>query len=112
MVAVGEWLDGSPASTCNRRGLTDFTWEQPMLTYRDFRPQPLEKNFFGAVSKYEPMPELMARINAWIKSESIQPLSVETLLVPALVDELRSEIHLDPSLVLHLQTVRVWSLND
>jgi hypothetical protein len=33
-------------------------------------------------------------------------------LVPALVDELRSEIHLDPSLVLHLQTVRVWYLND
>ncbi|MFN9374085.1 MAG: hypothetical protein ACK6D3_19550 [Planctomycetaceae bacterium] len=82
-----------------------------MLTYRDFRPQPLEKNFLGAVSKYEPMPVLMARINAWIESESIQPLNVETLLVPALVEELQSELNLDPSLVLHLQTVRVWYLN-
>jgi len=82
-----------------------------MLTYRDFRPQPLEKNFLGAVSKYEPMPELMARINAWIKSESILPLNVETLLVPELADELQSELNLDPSLVRHLQTVRVWYLN-
>lgn len=82
-----------------------------MLTYRDFRPQSLEKNFFGAVSKYEPMPELMARINAWIETESIQPLNVETLLAPALVDELQSELNMDPSLVRHLQTVRVWYLD-
>lgn len=82
-----------------------------MLTYRDYRPLPQKWGFFGAVTKYETMPELMARINAWIESESIQPLNVETLLIPELNQELPSQLNLDPSEVLRLQTVRVWYLD-
>ncbi len=81
-----------------------------MLKHRDFRPQPLEHNFLGAVSKYETWLELIARVNTWLVAEAIRPLNVETLLIPCINSELQTEVVVDSGI--HLQTVRVWYLED
>jgi len=81
-----------------------------VLKYHDFRPQPLEHNFLGGVSKYETILELIARINSWLAAESIRPLNVETLLIPCINSELQSEVVVDSGI--HLQTVRVWYLDE
>jgi len=87
-----------------------LTLERMVLKHRDFRPLPLEYNFLGAVSKYETVSELTARVNAWLAAEAIRPLNVETLLIPCINSELQTEVWVDNGI--HLQTVRVWYLED
>ena len=62
------------------------------------------------MSKYETILELIARINSWLAAESIRPLNVETLLIPCINSELKSEVVVDSGI--HLQTVRVWYLDE
>lgn len=81
-----------------------------VLKHQDFRPLPRKHNFLGAVSKYETVSELTARVNAWLETESIRPLNVETLLIPCINSELQTEVVVDSGI--HLQTVRVWYLEE
>jgi 2-phospho-L-lactate transferase/gluconeogenesis factor (CofD/UPF0052 family) len=54
--------------------------------------------------------ELTARVNTWLAAEAIRPLNVETLLIPCINDELQTEVVVDSGI--HLQTVRVWYLEE
>ena len=83
------------------------------LAFRDFVPRDLTR-MLALSRSYESTAEVLARANAWMAAEAIEPVSVETLLLPgapASVDESPWYVELNAgpvSLAQWYQAVRVW----
>lgn len=83
------------------------------LAFRDFVPR--DRTRMLALSRtFETSAEVLARANAWIAAEGIEPLNVETLLLPgapAGVEESPWYVELNAgplALAQWHQVVRVW----
>lgn len=56
------------------------------LSFRDFVPED-QTRFLGLSRKYEPLEELMERVNRWIEENEVEVLEIETLVVPGRPDK-------------------------
>ena len=82
------------------------------IAFKDFVPQVLNKQLFGAIKEYEDIAEVVTRANRWLARAGVRVLSVETLTLPKAIRETDG---LSPAYIDNLtgenavfQVVRVW----
>ncbi len=83
------------------------------ISFRDFLPE--DRTRFLAIRRsYESLEELLARVNRWVSESSIEPIHVETLLLPGLPSKKKK---VSTEVVVHgtletltkrFQAIRVW----
>jgi hypothetical protein len=85
-----------------------------MIAHRDFLPQQLAPAAFLKPAVFEPFAHTLEAANAWIRSEGIEVVNVETVVLPNLWISHRPD-PTNPSMVLNPQFaeacnqfIRVW----
>lgn len=82
------------------------------IKYIDFTPEVIEKSIWKG-SKYEPLEEVMQRVNEWIrKNYNVKIINVETIAIPKShrqeSKDAVSKVNMSGGFVYILQIVRVW----
>ncbi|MBK1831187.1 hypothetical protein JIN77_10645 [Verrucomicrobiaceae bacterium R5-34] len=85
-----------------------------MIYFKDFRPAITgqEKVLFMTVSNYDGISEVMPKVNEWVARNKIEPINIETVVLPNIdLEEGSNDSHLRASgeMSTHwFQVVRVW----
>jgi len=79
-----------------------------MIAYRDFVPTQISAPALFKLAKYESLDETLEAANAWIRTNSINVLNVETVVLPNLCAPY-SEGTADPNLVLQPGFAESWN---
>ncbi|MEQ8820955.1 MAG: hypothetical protein RLY93_11995 [Sumerlaeia bacterium] len=53
-----------------------------MIGFEDFVPAQLDKPGFLKRAQYEPLSEVMKRLNAWVEQHQVEVLQFETVVIP------------------------------
>ena len=83
-----------------------------MIDYKDFAPNILEKRTFFKSATFETLEVALAAANAWIASETVKVVNIETVVFPSISQELGPTDENAPvggldGVVWH-QFIRVW----
>ena len=73
--------------TPNQANETSTERARPMIDYKDFAPKILEKRTFFKGATFETFEVALAAANAWIKSQTIKVLNIETIVLPILMSQ-------------------------
>ncbi len=79
-----------------------------MIAYRDFIPTQISAPALMKSAKYESLDKTLEAANAWIRTDSINVLSIETVVLPNLYGPY-SEGTADPNLVLQPTFAETWN---
>ena len=53
-----------------------------MIKFKDFVPEEVTKSGFFSSAKLEELNDSLSRANIWIEKENINPLNIETVVLP------------------------------
>jgi hypothetical protein len=82
------------------------------ISFKDFTPQVLTRQFLGAIKEYEDIAEVVTRVNRWLAEMPVRVISVETLHLPKAPP---AQVEYTPTLIEAMtttgtlfQVIRVW----
>ena len=84
-----------------------------MFAYKDFAPGVVEKGSFFRGSKVESLKEVVATAKHWAKTNSVEVINIETVLLPVTSKDPaesfeRTAISVELGMAEWTQIVRVW----
>lgn len=82
------------------------------IGYKDFVPQVVNKQLFGAIKEYEDIAEVVSRVNRWLEQQPVRVLNVETVQMAKAIrdDDERTPAYVEnmAGTQVSFQVVRVW----